>query len=115
MHPLRPSTLRSREQLQLVAALEAAGHQARACHFAPEGVIIEKRGEGRLPGDAEGWYQVQDEASMLIAHLLDDIVDDGTFRQNDSVARNRAFETTTCPQVDDELRLPPVTMNSGKN
>jgi len=24
-----------------------------------------------LPGDAEGWYQVQDEASALMAHLLD--------------------------------------------
>jgi 16S rRNA (cytosine967-C5)-methyltransferase len=34
-------------------------------------VIIDQRGEGSLPGDGEGWYQVQDEASMLIARLLD--------------------------------------------
>ena len=67
---LRVNTLKA-EPEQLLAALEAAGHQARACHYVPEGIILEKRGEGRLPGDAEGWYQVQDEASMLIAHLLD--------------------------------------------
>ena len=52
-------------------ALIRAGHEARPCRYAPEGVIVEKRGETSLPGDAEGWYQVQDEASMLIAHLLD--------------------------------------------
>lgn len=28
------------------------------------------RGPQPLPGEAEGWFQVQDEASMLIAHLL---------------------------------------------
>ncbi|MCK5826309.1 MAG: 16S rRNA (cytosine(967)-C(5))-methyltransferase RsmB [Desulfuromusa sp.] len=54
-----------------LAALTAADHQARSCTFAPEGVTIDRRSENLLPGDAEGWYQVQDEASMLIAHLLD--------------------------------------------
>ncbi len=67
---LRVNTLKT-DREQLLGELVAAGHQARACRFVPEGIIIEKRGEGRLPGDAEGWYQVQDEASMLIAHLLD--------------------------------------------
>ncbi|MFO7813304.1 MAG: 16S rRNA (cytosine(967)-C(5))-methyltransferase RsmB [Pelovirga sp.] len=51
--------------------LGAAGHEASPCAFAPEGVILERRGEQRLPGDDQGLYQVQDEASMLIAHLLD--------------------------------------------
>ena len=54
-----------------LAALAAADHQAHPCMFAPEGVTIEQRSEQPLPGDAEGWYQVQDEASMLISHLLD--------------------------------------------
>ncbi len=67
---LRVNTLLAERQ-QLLSDLAEAGHQARACQYVPEGIILEKRGEGRLPGDAEGWYQVQDEASMLIAHLLD--------------------------------------------
>ena len=67
---LRVNTLKlSREQY--LADLRAADYQAEACHYAPEGVVISKRGAGRLPGDGEGHYQVQDEASMLIAHLLD--------------------------------------------
>jgi len=51
--------------------LDAAGHQAVATVFAPEGVTITQRGEEPLPGNAEGLYQVQDEASMLMSHLLD--------------------------------------------
>lgn len=51
--------------------LDAAGFRYRRCEYAPEGLIIEQRGEGSLPGDSDGCYQVQDEASMLIAHLLD--------------------------------------------
>lgn len=70
-----PMTLRvnplkiSREDF--LAALAAAEHRASPCSFVPEGVIIDQRGEKPLPGDVEGWYQVQDEASMLMAHLLD--------------------------------------------
>jgi 16S rRNA (cytosine967-C5)-methyltransferase len=67
---LRANTLKS-ERTQLLEALAATGHQARPSRYAPEGVMIDKRAEGQLPGDSEGWYQVQDEASMLIAHLLD--------------------------------------------
>ncbi|MDX2478893.1 MAG: 16S rRNA (cytosine(967)-C(5))-methyltransferase RsmB [Desulfuromusa sp.] len=52
-------------------ALAAADHQAHPCSFVPEGVTIDQRSEKPIPGDAEGWYQVQDEASMLMAHLLD--------------------------------------------
>ncbi|MEA3544380.1 MAG: 16S rRNA (cytosine(967)-C(5))-methyltransferase RsmB [Thermodesulfobacteriota bacterium] len=54
-----------------IAALTTAGHKASPCPFVPEGVTIHQRGEAPLPGDAEGWYQVQDEASILMAHLLD--------------------------------------------
>lgn len=53
-----------------LAQLAAAGHDAEVTRFAPEGIVIRRRSQERLPGDAEGLYQVQDEASMLIAHLL---------------------------------------------
>ncbi len=67
---LRVNTLKT-DRETLLAALTEAGHSARPCRFAAEGVIIEKRSPQPLPGDREGWYQVQDEASMLIAHFLE--------------------------------------------
>ncbi len=67
---LRVNTLKTSRE-KFLAELEYAGFQAHACHFSPEGIIIDQRAEARLPGDAEGLYQIQDEASMLIAHLLD--------------------------------------------
>ncbi len=67
---LRVNTLKT-DRDTLLSALADAGHLARPCSFAPEGIILEKRADAPLPGDREGWYQVQDEASMLIAHLLD--------------------------------------------
>lgn len=67
---LRTNTLKSTREA-LLAALAEAGHIARPCRYAPEGIIVEKRAAQPLPGDSDGWYQVQDEASMLIAHLLD--------------------------------------------
>lgn len=67
---LRINTLKT-DAASFKAALEASGYLFRECTYAPEGLIIEKRGLGTLPGDEEGWYQVQDEASMLITHLLD--------------------------------------------
>jgi len=66
---LRVNALKiSREEY--LGRLSEAGHQAVPTLYAPEGVILTGRGGGPLPGAAEGWYQVQDEASMLIAHLL---------------------------------------------
>ena len=53
-----------------LAALGEAGHRARPGLFAPEAVIVEQRSEEPLPGDEQGWYQVQDQASMLVPHLL---------------------------------------------
>jgi len=53
-----------------LAELSSRGLEGTPTRFAPEGVVIGHRGGASLPGDAEGWYQVQDEASMLIAHLL---------------------------------------------
>ena len=67
---LRVNTLKTDRQSYL-AALAEAGHSARPCHYAAEGIILEQRSSHPLPGDREGLYQVQDEASILIAHLLE--------------------------------------------
>ena len=67
---LRVNTLKTDREAYL-AVLTEAGHAARPCRYAPEGIILEQRLSQALPGDHEGSYQVQDEASMLIAHLLD--------------------------------------------
>ena len=67
---LRVNTLKTDRQSYL-AALAEAGHSARPCHYAPEGILLEQRAAQPLPGDHEGWYQVQDEASMLVSHLLE--------------------------------------------
>ncbi len=67
---VRSNTLKT-DRNSFLELLDAAGHKAGPCPFAPEGVVLERRGEQRLPGDDEGLYQVQDEASMLIAHLVD--------------------------------------------
>jgi 16S rRNA (cytosine967-C5)-methyltransferase len=67
---LRANTLKTNRETFL-DVLTSAGHIARSCHYAPEGIILEKRAPQTLPGDRDGWYQVQDEASMLIAHLLE--------------------------------------------
>jgi 16S rRNA (cytosine967-C5)-methyltransferase len=66
---LRVNTLRTSREAYL-AALAACGHEAVATRFSPEGITIRQRSDQPLPGDAEGSYQVQDEASQLIAHLL---------------------------------------------
>jgi len=67
---LRVNSLKM-DRTSFLQKLEEAGHIARPTRYAPEGVIVEKRSGQPLPGDVEGWYQVQDEASSLIAHLLD--------------------------------------------
>lgn len=66
---LRTNTLKT-DRATLLAALAEAGHLARPCRYADEGIIVEKRAAQPFPGDSDGWYQVQDEASMLMAHLL---------------------------------------------
>lgn len=69
-YSLRVNTLKTTREKYL-AEMAYADFQAHACDFTPEGIIVDQRAENRLPGDLEGLYQVQDEASMLIAHLLD--------------------------------------------
>ena len=66
---LRANTLRCTRE-ELLEALNSAGHSAAATTYAPEGITVLHRGNAPLPGSNEGWFQVQDEASMLIPHLL---------------------------------------------
>lgn len=53
--------------IQKLAQLDVVATPTR---FAPEGVVVEGGGLRLLKGPELGLYQVQDEASMLIAHLL---------------------------------------------
>ncbi|PLX88905.1 MAG: 16S rRNA (cytosine(967)-C(5))-methyltransferase RsmB [Desulfuromonas sp.] len=55
----------------IIDAMAAAGHCVRPTRYADDGIRVEQRSSEPLPGDEDGWYQVQDQASMLIAHLLD--------------------------------------------
>ncbi len=66
---LRVNTLKMTRPTFLEALAEA-GIEAEAGRFAPEAVTLSAARRDALPGDDEGWYQVQDEASMLVAHLL---------------------------------------------
>lgn len=66
---VRVNTLKI-DRERFLTALMDTGHRGEPTRFAPEGVIIRERSAAPLPGDAQGWYQVQDEASMLIAPLL---------------------------------------------
>ncbi len=66
---LRVNTLRG-DREEFLALLRENGYEAAATLFSPEGVVLQRRGNEPLPETLAGWYQVQDEASMLIAHLL---------------------------------------------
>jgi len=52
--------------------LAEAGINASACVYSQDGIVLETAGDVRsLPGFAEGWISVQDEAAQLAADLLD--------------------------------------------
>ncbi|KRP62875.1 16S rRNA (cytosine(967)-C(5))-methyltransferase RsmB [Pseudomonas trivialis] len=52
--------------------LTAAGIAAAACVYSIDGIVLEAAADVRsLPGFAEGWISVQDEAAQLAADLLD--------------------------------------------
>ncbi len=74
MLQVAPFTVRvnslQQDREEFIATLTAAGYRAAATAYAPEGVVVEGGGSRRLPGDDQGAYQLQDQASMLIAHLL---------------------------------------------
>ena len=52
--------------------LSEAGVAARACVYSQAGIVLDEAGDVRgLPGFAEGWISVQDEAAQLAAELLE--------------------------------------------
>ncbi|VVO26808.1 16S rRNA (cytosine(967)-C(5))-methyltransferase RsmB [Pseudomonas fluorescens] len=52
--------------------LSEAGIAATPCVYSPDGIILDAAADVRsLPGFAEGWISVQDEAAQLAADLLD--------------------------------------------
>ena len=55
---------------EFIAQLAALDIVASPTRFAPEGVVIEHGQLRSLPDSAAELYQIQDEASMLIAHLV---------------------------------------------
>ncbi|PNG33738.1 16S rRNA (cytosine(967)-C(5))-methyltransferase [Pseudomonas protegens] len=52
--------------------LSQAGVAAKACVYSQDGIVLDEAGDVRsLPGFAEGWVSVQDEAAQLAADLLE--------------------------------------------
>ncbi|MGE8350651.1 MAG: 16S rRNA (cytosine(967)-C(5))-methyltransferase RsmB [Pseudomonas protegens] len=52
--------------------LSEAGVAAKACVYSQDGIVLDEAGDVRsLPGFAEGWVSVQDEAAQLAADLLE--------------------------------------------
>lgn len=67
---VRTNTLRTSRH-ELIKELQAAGAVAEPSAWTPEGVIITKHGAlDKLTALQEGLCQVQDESSMLVAHVL---------------------------------------------
>lgn len=68
---VRANTLRADRDM-LLAALKEAGTEAEPSKWTPEGVIITAHGSlDRLQPLQDGLCQVQDESSMLVAHVVD--------------------------------------------
>lgn len=68
-YAIRTNTLKIQREA-LLAALNASDCDAVPTRFVPEGIYI-RQGETRhLSGHTEGIFQLQDQASMLISHLL---------------------------------------------
>ena len=68
---LRTNTLKTNSS-ELILNLESRGVEAHKSMLAPEGVILDKHGSlDNLEALQEGYCQVQDESSMLVAHVLD--------------------------------------------
>jgi 16S rRNA (cytosine967-C5)-methyltransferase len=55
---------------QVVSALAESGVEARPGRFDPRALVVSRASPTGLPGFAEGWFTVQDEASVLVATAL---------------------------------------------
>ena len=68
---IRVNTLRTTRDAFAARARDEELARARLTELAPEGLIIDHGAVGRWAAFAEGAFTVQDEASMLVARLLD--------------------------------------------
>jgi 16S rRNA (cytosine967-C5)-methyltransferase len=66
---LRVNTLKT-SRARMLHAFEQAGIEARATRFAPEGIVVKGSAAAQKNWVREGLLQPQDEASMLVGHLL---------------------------------------------
>ncbi|NLK51741.1 MAG: 16S rRNA (cytosine(967)-C(5))-methyltransferase RsmB [Syntrophomonadaceae bacterium] len=67
---IRTNTLRT-SPAELTQCLKQEGVEVEASNLVPEGLKLKQiSAYPKLPGFAEGWFQVQDESSMLAAHGL---------------------------------------------
>ncbi len=68
---VRTNTLKSSRE-DLLKALQAAGAEVQESQWTPEGILVTAHGAlDNLPPLQEGLCQVQDESSMLVAHVVD--------------------------------------------
>jgi 16S rRNA (cytosine967-C5)-methyltransferase len=68
---LRANTLKT-SRAKLLAEIRKGVPQAMPSPFSPEGVLIDPPVPlSRVPRFREGWFQVQDESSQLVGHIMD--------------------------------------------
>lgn len=67
---VRVNTLKV-DRERLLEVFTAVGHRVEPCRYSPDGIVVRERGDQPLPGQEDGWFQPQDEASQLISRLLD--------------------------------------------
>jgi 16S rRNA (cytosine967-C5)-methyltransferase len=68
---LRTNTMRT-SRAKLLAEIRKEVPQAIPSPFSPEGVLIDPPVPlSRIPHFREGWFQVQDESSQLVGHIID--------------------------------------------
>ena len=68
---LRTNTLKA-SRAKLLAEIKQEVPQAVPTPFSPEGILIDPpMPVSRIPHFREGWFQVQDESSQLVGHIVD--------------------------------------------
>jgi 16S rRNA (cytosine967-C5)-methyltransferase len=108
---LRVNTLRTTRQ-ELLALFADQGIAAEPCRYAPEGVqLLERCFVPSLPGFGEGLFAVQDQASQLVAHLLDPQPDEMVL---DVCAAPGGKATHLAQLMDDQGRLVATDLNQRK-
>jgi 16S rRNA (cytosine967-C5)-methyltransferase len=68
---IRVNTLRMTREALAARLRDEELAETRPTALAPEGLVVERGAVGRWAAFTEGWCTVQDEASMLVARLLD--------------------------------------------